>query len=202
MIRQHIILCSMLHLMRSQMNCRVVFFSDTFGKQSFTEHNKGLCFILPVGDSWKQPRDTMCTPASIKEMLCWKNGLFLKLNVYCDKSLLGSAPPVRVESPMLITVALSSAAVQYQLQKRSPWRVLCLQWKLWLVLIAAVLLMGLVSYVVHCLMVFIDNPPPPRAFKMASVIFGLLAEILLLKWVFPYYSLCTFGITRAQVNLM
>ncbi|XP_011612755.1 uncharacterized protein [Takifugu rubripes] len=75
----------------------------------------------------------------------------------------------------------------YQLQKRSPWRVLCLQWEPWVVLITVFVLMGLVSYMVHCLIMLIDNPPPPRVFKLASVSFGLLAEILLLKCLSSYF---------------
>lgn len=78
-------------------------------------------------------------------------------------------------------IAFFFPAVQYQLQKRSPWRVLCLQWETWAVLITVFVLMGLVSYMVHCLIMLIVNPPPPRVFKLASVSFGLLAEILLLK---------------------
>lgn len=82
---------------------------------------------------------------------------------------------------MLMCIASSFPAVQYQLQKRSPWRVLCRQWQPWMVLLAVLVLMGLVSYIVHCLMILVNNPPPPTAFKMASVSFGVLAQILLLR---------------------
>lgn len=33
----------------------------------------------------------------------------------------------------------------------------------------------------HCPIVLINNPPPPRVFKLASVSFALLAEVLFLK---------------------
>ncbi|KAF6728675.1 hypothetical protein FQA47_023300 [Oryzias melastigma] len=41
---------------------------------------------------------------------------------------------------------------KYQLQRRSPWRSLSVQWQTWLALITAIILMGAVPYVVHCLM--------------------------------------------------
>lgn len=86
-----------------------------------------------------------------------------------------------LESVILTSTASSFLTVQYQLQKRSPWRVLCRQWQPWMVLLTVLVLMGLVSYIVHCLMILVNNPPPPTAFKMASVSFGLLTHILLLR---------------------
>ncbi len=74
--------------------------------------------------------------------------------------------------------------VQYQLQRRSPWRSVSFQWQTWLVLITAFALLGLVPYVVHCMMTAFTNPPPPSTFKVAAASFGLLTEILLIKWVF------------------
>lgn len=169
-----------------QTDIAAIFFSDTIGKQSFIEH-KWLYFTLPSGEPWKV---TMCTPAWLKNWeFFWKSSKIFRFNIYwillahikyChyfDAHQFCFLPP----------------PTQYQLQKRSPWRVLCLQWEPWMVLIIVVLLMGLVSYVVHWLMVLVDNPPPPRAFKLASVSFGLLAEILLLKWVFQVW-LCTFRV--------
>lgn len=76
--------------------------------------------------------------------------------------------------------------VQYQLQRSSPWRSVSFQWQTWLVLIIAFVLLGLVPYVVHCMMTAFTNPPPPSTFKVAAVSFGLLTEILLIKWVFHF----------------
>lgn len=81
----------------------------------------------------------------------------------------------------MLSIASSFPAFQYQLQKRSPWRVLCCQWQPWIVLLAVLVLMGVVSYIVHCLVILVNNPPPPKAFKIASVLFGLLAQLLLLR---------------------
>lgn len=85
---------------------------------------------------------------------------------------------------MLMSFTSFFPAVQYQLQKRFPWRVLCRQWQPWMVLLAVLALMALMvlmSYIVHYLMILVNNPPPPSAFKMVSVSFGLLVQILLLR---------------------
>ncbi|XP_041861550.1 uncharacterized protein LOC121652696 [Melanotaenia boesemani] len=77
---------------------------------------------------------------------------------------------------------------KYQLQRSSPWQLLCFQWQTWLVLITAVVLLGLVPYVVHCMMTAFTNPPPPITFKVAAVSFGVLTELLLIKCVSSYLS--------------
>lgn len=71
--------------------------------------------------------------------------------------------------------------VQYQLQRSSPWRSVVFQWRTWLVLITALVVLGLVPYVVYCMMTAFTNPPPPSTFKVAAASFGLLTEILLIK---------------------
>lgn len=71
--------------------------------------------------------------------------------------------------------------VQYQLQRTSPWRSVSSQWQTWLMLITGLALMGLVPYVVHCMMTAFTRPPPPTTFKVAAAAYGLLAEILLIK---------------------
>ncbi|KAM9848313.1 uncharacterized protein ACBR49_007671 [Aulostomus maculatus] len=77
---------------------------------------------------------------------------------------------------------------KYHLQRSSPWRSVSLQWQTWLVLIIACMLLGLVPYVVHCMMTAFSNPPPPSTFKVAAASFGLLSEILLIKCVSSYLS--------------
>ncbi|XP_038572677.1 uncharacterized protein LOC119901196 [Micropterus salmoides] len=77
---------------------------------------------------------------------------------------------------------------KYQLQWTSPWRSVSLQWQTWLVLITAFVLVGLVPYVVYCMMTAFTNPPPPTTFKVAAASFGLLSEILLIKCVSSYLS--------------
>lgn len=71
--------------------------------------------------------------------------------------------------------------MQYQLQWSSPWRSVSFQWQTWLVLITVFVLLGLVPYVVHCMMTAFTSPPPPSTFKVAAASFGLLTEILLIK---------------------
>ncbi|XP_070687679.1 uncharacterized protein [Pempheris klunzingeri] len=77
---------------------------------------------------------------------------------------------------------------KYQLQRRSPWRSVSFQWQTWLVLITALVLLGLVPYVVHCMMTTFTSPPPPSTFKLAAASFGLLTEILLIKCLSSYLS--------------
>ncbi|XP_072246254.1 uncharacterized protein [Leuresthes tenuis] len=77
---------------------------------------------------------------------------------------------------------------KYQLQRRSPWRLLGFQWQTWLVLFTVFVLLGLVPYVVHCMMTAFTNPPPPVSFKVAAASFGLLTELLLIKCLSSYFS--------------
>ncbi|XP_068175575.1 uncharacterized protein [Antennarius striatus] len=77
---------------------------------------------------------------------------------------------------------------KYQLQRSSPWRLMSFRWQTWLVLITAFVLLGLVPYVVHCMMTAFTDPPPPFSFKMAAASFGLLTEILLIKCLSSYIS--------------
>ncbi|XP_040897238.1 uncharacterized protein LOC121183957 [Toxotes jaculatrix] len=77
---------------------------------------------------------------------------------------------------------------KYQLQWSSPFRLLSLQWQTWLVLITVLVLLGLVPYVVHCMMTTFTSPPPPSTFKVAAASFGLLTEILLMKCLSSYLS--------------
>ncbi|TNN72791.1 hypothetical protein EYF80_016902 [Liparis tanakae] len=71
--------------------------------------------------------------------------------------------------------------VQYQLQRTSPWRSVSIRWQTWLVLLAALVLLFLGPYVVHCMMTAFSDPPPPITFKVAAASYGLLTEILLIK---------------------
>lgn len=71
--------------------------------------------------------------------------------------------------------------VQYLLQRSSPWRSVSFRWQTWLVLITALVLLGLVPYVVHRMMTAFTNPPPPGTFQLAAASFGVLTEILLIK---------------------
>ncbi|XP_019936350.1 uncharacterized protein [Paralichthys olivaceus] len=77
---------------------------------------------------------------------------------------------------------------KYQLQWSSPWRSVSFRWQTWLVLITAFVLLGLVPYVVHCMMTVFTSPPPPSTFKVAAASFGLLTEILLIKCLSSYLS--------------
>ncbi|XP_026161297.1 uncharacterized protein LOC113129487 isoform X2 [Mastacembelus armatus] len=77
---------------------------------------------------------------------------------------------------------------KYQLQRSSPWQLVCFQWQTWLVLMTAFILLGTMPYVVHCMMTAFTDPPPPTTFKVAAASFGLLTEILLIKCLSSYLS--------------
>nr|XP_046248001.1 uncharacterized protein LOC124060757 isoform X2 [Scatophagus argus] len=77
---------------------------------------------------------------------------------------------------------------KYQLQRRSPWWSMMSQWRTWLLLITEFVLLGLVPYVVHCMLTAFTNPPPPITYKLAAVSFGLLAEFLLIMCLSSYLS--------------
>ncbi|KAG7513241.1 hypothetical protein JOB18_002597 [Solea senegalensis] len=77
---------------------------------------------------------------------------------------------------------------KYQLQWSSPWWSVSFRWQTWLVLITVFVLLGLVPYVVHCMMTAFISPPPPSSFKIAAACFGLLTEIMLIKCLSSYLS--------------
>ncbi|XP_030288686.1 uncharacterized protein LOC115591129 [Sparus aurata] len=77
---------------------------------------------------------------------------------------------------------------KYLLQRSSPWRSVGFRWQTWLVLITALVLLGLVPYVVHRMMTAFTNPPPPGTFQLAAASFGVLTEILLIKCLCSYLS--------------
>lgn len=77
---------------------------------------------------------------------------------------------------------------KYQIQRRSPWRSLSVQWQTWLVLVPVFVLLCLVPYFVYYMMTAFTNPPPPRVFILAAACFGLLSEILLIKCLACYLS--------------
>ncbi|KAM9384695.1 uncharacterized protein KZ484_006411 [Pholidichthys leucotaenia] len=75
---------------------------------------------------------------------------------------------------------------KYQLQRCSPWRSMSFQWQTWLVLIAALALLGLVPYVVYCMMTSFTNPRPHISFRLAAATFGVMTEILLIRCLWSY----------------
>lgn len=77
---------------------------------------------------------------------------------------------------------------EYQLQKISPWRWVSVQWQTWAVLITGLALLALVPYAAYRMMTTLTNPPPPITFKVAAASFGLLTEILLIKYLHSYLS--------------
>ncbi|XP_031431268.1 uncharacterized protein LOC116222170 [Clupea harengus] len=77
----------------------------------------------------------------------------------------------------------SVCRAEYQLQKRAVWRAVALQWQTWPILLSAVALLALVPYSVYRLLTTFPDPTPHTVFRAASICFGLLSFILLIKCV-------------------
>ncbi|KAG5275886.1 hypothetical protein AALO_G00125620 [Alosa alosa] len=77
----------------------------------------------------------------------------------------------------------SVCRVEYQLQRRAVWRAVALQWKTWPILLSAAALFVLVPYLVYRLLTTFPNTTHHTVFRVASVCFGLLSIILLIKCV-------------------
>lgn len=102
----------------------------------------------------------------------------------------------------VMRLSLFLPPVQYLLQRSSPWRSVGFRWQTWLVLITALVLLGLVPYVVHRMMTAFTNPPPPGTFQLAAASFGVLTEILLIKWVFYLFISHLFRFRAASFGIL
>ncbi|XP_066548179.1 uncharacterized protein LOC136714540 [Amia ocellicauda] len=80
----------------------------------------------------------------------------------------------------------SVCKAEYHLQKGSAWKFIACQWQTWLVGTATLALLALVPFVVFRMMTAFRNPPPHSLFKAAAICFGLLTEILLIKFLVSY----------------
>ncbi|XP_076846592.1 uncharacterized protein LOC143491453 [Brachyhypopomus gauderio] len=75
----------------------------------------------------------------------------------------------------------SACNSEYRQRPTAPWRTVATHWQTWAVVTASTVLVTLVPYVVHRMLMAIEDPPPPPLFRMAAICFGLLAETLLLR---------------------
>ncbi|XP_028667239.1 uncharacterized protein LOC114659139 [Erpetoichthys calabaricus] len=75
---------------------------------------------------------------------------------------------------------------EYILQKKSTCLQIACQWRTWLVCSLMFLCMVLNPFVVYKMMTAYRNPPPHTLFKVAAICFGILAEILLIKYLVNY----------------
>ncbi|XP_077784623.1 uncharacterized protein LOC144327771 isoform X2 [Podarcis muralis] len=86
---------------------------------------------------------------------------------------------------------------KYQLEKKSPWRVMLLRWHKWLVFCTILAAMISIPLLVYQMMIAFKDPPPSLVFHIASVCFGALTEILLTKCLINY---CNSNLRRARMS--
>ncbi|KAB5584244.1 hypothetical protein PHYPO_G00105170 [Pangasianodon hypophthalmus] len=77
---------------------------------------------------------------------------------------------------------------EYQQQRVAPWQSVASQWRVWPVLVVAVVMAALVPYTVFCMLTVFDNDHPHTLFNMAAICFGILSEILLLRLLYCYIT--------------
>ncbi|KAM6458627.1 uncharacterized protein PHA67_016148 isoform 2-T2 [Liasis olivaceus] len=68
---------------------------------------------------------------------------------------------------------------EYQLEKKSPWRILVTQWQQWIIFCTVLVLMISIPFLVYQMMIVFKDPPPGLLFNVAAICFGILTEILL-----------------------
>lgn len=84
--------------------------------------------------------------------------------------------------PSVLTLSvLTLSFPQYQQQRVAQWQTLVSQWRVWPVVLLAVVLVALIPYTVYRMLTAFNNPPPHILFNMAAICFGILSEILLLR---------------------
>ncbi|XP_053353722.1 uncharacterized protein LOC128526154 [Clarias gariepinus] len=77
---------------------------------------------------------------------------------------------------------------EYQQQRVAPWQTLMSQWRVWLVVVLAVVLAALVPYTVYCMLTAFNNPSQHPLFNIAAISFGILSEILLYRFLYCYVA--------------
>ncbi|XP_017335891.1 uncharacterized protein LOC108272161 isoform X2 [Ictalurus punctatus] len=90
---------------------------------------------------------------------------------------------------------------EYQQQRVAQWQTLVSQWRVWPVVLLAVVLVALIPYTVYRLLKAFNNPPPHILFNMAAICFGILSEILLLRLLFCYVTKYFRKAQQASFNL-
>ncbi|ETE68487.1 hypothetical protein L345_05716, partial [Ophiophagus hannah] len=70
---------------------------------------------------------------------------------------------------------------RYQLEKKSPWRLLATQWHQWVIFCTVLGLMISTPFLVYQMIIAFKDPPPGLLFNIAAICFGALTEMLLTK---------------------
>ncbi|KAI5109299.1 hypothetical protein C0J45_0696 [Silurus meridionalis] len=77
---------------------------------------------------------------------------------------------------------------EYQQQKVTSWQVVVSHWRVWPMVVVVMVLVALVPYAVYHMLTAFNNPSPHMFFKMAAICFGILSEILLLRFIHWYVT--------------
>ncbi|XP_062834117.1 uncharacterized protein LOC103278655 isoform X2 [Anolis carolinensis] len=86
---------------------------------------------------------------------------------------------------------------EYELEKKSPWRILMLRWHKWIVFCTIVMLMTGIPLLVYQMIIAFKDPPPSLVFQIAAITFGALTEILLTKCLINY---CSSNLEKARMS--
>ncbi|XP_060775734.1 uncharacterized protein LOC132885268 isoform X2 [Neoarius graeffei] len=77
---------------------------------------------------------------------------------------------------------------EYQQQRVAPWQAVVSKWHVWPVVVVVVVLAALVPYTVYCMWTAFNNHPPHTLFNIAAICFGILSEILLLRFLYCHVT--------------
>ncbi|XP_077189207.1 uncharacterized protein LOC143835459 isoform X1 [Paroedura picta] len=138
------------------------------------------CFICREGD--KMGRDALLHFCDCKNLIAHQKCLLTWIQKGPDNK---SAPRCTV------------CTAEYQMEKKSPWRILVSQWPKWVVFCTVLIVMIGIPLLVYEMVVAFQDPPADLLFNIAAVCFGALTEILLTKCLINY---CTSNYKKARMS--
>ncbi|XP_059839823.1 uncharacterized protein LOC132401721 isoform X2 [Hypanus sabinus] len=86
---------------------------------------------------------------------------------------------------------------EYHLENSSAWKLVAVRWQNWMILGLILGLMVMVLFIVYWMMTAFSNPPPHFLFKAASICFGLISEMLLIRLLL---HCCSSRYSRAKIS--
>nr|XP_008107495.1 PREDICTED: uncharacterized protein LOC103278655 isoform X1 [Anolis carolinensis] len=101
------------------------------------------------------------------------------------------------EDGFVLLSASHLQGLEYELEKKSPWRILMLRWHKWIVFCTIVMLMTGIPLLVYQMIIAFKDPPPSLVFQIAAITFGALTEILLTKCLINY---CSSNLEKARMS--
>ncbi|XP_066480664.1 uncharacterized protein [Tiliqua scincoides] len=122
------------------------------------------CFICREGD--EMGRDALLHFCDCKNLIAHQK---------CLLTWIQKGPPISGTPRCKVCTA------EYELERKSPWRILAIQWHEWVVSCTILAGMILIPVLVYQMMIAFKDPPPSLIFHIAAICFGVLTEILLTK---------------------